>query len=190
MSKMSMMSKMSDICETNLENDCIMKREYYSYIYRVSFLSFLSSIYAIYCDCYDLAVVPGGVFLTSVNYWRRPTYGWRRNLDMGYVASALIYQNYHAYHAYYYMMNLDQSFALLYLALMLFGIGCYPASIYLHKKKDIWGSTYVHCLLHVVANIANVVLYSGLGVIRGGDRNPPSRSAALFCPCSDAPFFR
>ena len=186
------MNNISDMCEASLENDCIMKREYYSCIYRISFLSFLSSIYAIYCDCYDLAVVPGGVFLTSVNYWRRPTYGWRRNLDMGYVASALIYQNYHAYHSYYYMMNLDQSIALLYLALMLFGIGCYPTSIYLHKKKDIWGSTYVHCLLHVVANVANMVLYNGLGGIRVGvgDRNPPIGSAALFCPCSDAPFLR
>jgi hypothetical protein len=195
MREMREMSEMSEICDTSLEKDCIMKRKYYSCIYRVSFLSFLSSIYAIYCDCYDLAIVPGGVFLTSVNYWRRPTYGWRRNLDMGYVASALIYQNYHAYHAYhayYYMMNLDQSFALLYLALMLFSIGCYPVSVYLYKKKDIWGSTYVHCLLHVVANIANVVLYNGLGGIRGGggdrDRNPPSGSAAPFCPCSDAPF--
>ena len=178
------------MCDASLENDCIMKREYYSCIYRISFLSFLSSIYAIYCDCYDLAVVPGGVFLTSVNYWRRPTYGWRRNLDMGYVASALIYQNYHAYHSYYYMMNLDQSIALLYLALMLFGIGCYPTSIYLHKKR-----TYGDQLMSIA------VLYHGRGGGAGDggdgccsigirDRNPPSRSTTPFCPCSDASFFR
>jgi hypothetical protein len=171
--------------DTSLEKDCIMKRKYYSCIYRVSFLSFLSSIYAIYCECYDLAPVPGGVFLTSVNYWRRPTYGWRRNLDMGYVMSAVMYQNYRAYHAFYYTMKLEQSFVLLYYALVLFGIACYPVSVYLYKKKDLWGSTYVHCLLHVVANIANVLLYSSIRYW-----NPPSRSAAPFCPCSDAPFFR
>jgi len=188
---MTAMTAMSKIYDTSLEKDCIMERKYYSCIYRVSFLSFLSSIYAIYCECYDLAPVPGGVFLTSVNYWRRPTYGWRRNLDMGYVTCAVMYQNYRAYHTYYYTMKMGHYFVLLYCGLVLLGIGCYPVSVYLYKKKDLWGSTYVHCLLHVVANIANVLLYSGgccrVGV---GDGNPPSRSAAPFCPCSDAPFFR
>ena len=190
---MTAMTAMSKMCDTSLEKDCIMKREYYSCIYRISFLSFLSSIYAIYCDCYDLAVVPGGVFLTSVNYWRRPTYGWRRNLDMGYVTCAVMYQNYrayHAYNAYYYTMKMGHYFVLLYYGLVVFGIGCYPVSVYLYKKKDLWRSTYVHCLLHVVANVANVLLYSGLSGIRGGDRNPPIGSAAPFCPCSDAPFLR
>ena len=76
---------------TTLENDCVIKYEHYSYIYRISFLCFFTSIYALHSECYELAAVPGGVFLTSVNYWRRPTYGWRRNLDMGYVICAVIY---------------------------------------------------------------------------------------------------
>jgi hypothetical protein len=163
------------------------EHEHYSCIFRVSFLSFLSSIYALYCGVYDLAIVPGGVFLTSVNYWRYPIHGWRRNLDMGYVASALIYQNYRAY----YMATEGHDYILLYYALMFFSIGCYPVSLHLHKKKDLRGSTYVHCLLHVVANIANLVLYSGGGGVGGvRNRNPPSGSAAPFCPTSDAPFFR
>ena len=162
--------------------------EQYSCIFRVSFLSFLSSIYALYCGVYDLAIVPGGVFLTSVNYWRYPIHGWRRNLDMSYVASALVYQNYRAY----YMATEGHDYILLYYALMFFSMICYPISLHLHKKKDLWGSTYVHCLLHVVANIANLVLYGGGGSSGSsvGNGNPPSRSAAPFCPTSDAPFFR
>ena len=162
--------------------------EQYSCIFRVSFLSFLSSIYALYCGVYDLAIVPGGVFLTSVNYWRYPIHGWRRNLDMSYVASALVYQNYRAY----YMATEGHDYILLYYALMFFSMICYPVSLHLHKKKDLWGSTYVHCLLHVVANIANLVLYGGGGSSGSsvGNGNPPSRSAAPFCPTSDAPFFR
>ncbi len=169
-------------------NMCDMKLEQYSCIFRVSFLSFLSSIYALYCGVYDLAIVPGGVFLTSVNYWRYPIHGWRRNLDMGYVTFALTYQNYRAF----YMATEGHDYILLYYALMFFSMICYPISLHLHKKKDLWGSTYVHCLLHVVANIANLVLYGGGGSSGSsvGNRNPPSRSAAPFCPTSDAPFFR
>ena len=115
------------MCDTSLEKDCIMKRKYYSCIFRVSFLSFFSSIYAIYCECYDLAPVPGGVFLTSVNYWRRPTYGWRRNLDMGYVTCAVVYQNYRAYY-------MTSEMVWWYYFFMFLGVICYPVSVYLYKK--------------------------------------------------------
>ncbi len=171
---------------------CILEPEYASCIYRISFISFLSSIYAIQCECYDLAAVPGGVFLTSINYWREPVYGWRRNLDMSYVACALIYQTYRAYHllSSSSSSSSSQSQALLaYYTLMGIGMGCYCLSLHLYKKKDIWSSTYVHCLVHVLANSANVVLYSGIrdGM---GNRQPPSGGAPAFCPRSDAPFFR
>ena len=183
---------------------CILEPEYASCIYRVSFISFLSSIYAIYCECYDLAAVPGGVFLTSVNYWRNPVYGWRRNLDMSYVACALIYQNYRAYHL---LMSSSSSSSsssqipglLAYYTLMGIGMGCYWLSLHLYKKKDIWSSTYVHCLVHLLANIANVLLYNRVSVSVVGDggvgvwmgnRQPPSGGAPAFCPRSDAPFFR
>ena len=175
---------------TSLENDCVIKYEHYSYIYRISFICFFTSIYALHSECYELAAVPGGVFLTSVNYWRRPTYGWRRNLDMGYVICAVIYQNYRAYY-------MTSSMVWWYYFFMFLGVVCYPVGVYLYKKNDLLGSTYVHCLLHLAANVANVLLYSGgcssgcssVGV-GGWNMNPPSGSAAPFCPCSDAPFFR
>ena len=69
---------------------------------------------------------------------------------------------------------------------------CYSLSVHLYKKKDIWSSTYVHCLVHVLANTANVLLYNRVGVVGVGmgDRQPPSGGAPAFCPRSDAPFFR
>ena len=167
---------------------CILEPEYASCIYRVSFISFFSFMYALHCECYDLAAVPGGVFLTSINYWREPVYGWRRNLDMSYVACALIYQNYRAYHL---LSSPSQMPALLtYYTLMGIGIMCYKLSVHLYKKKDIWSSTYVHCLVHLLANTANVFLYNRVGGVGMGDRQPPSGGAPAFCPRSDAPFFR
>ncbi len=164
-------------------------------IWRVSLLFLLSCSYALYRGHYTLAVVPGGVLLTSLNYWRKPTYGWRRNLDMAFVLSALIYQNIRAYH----MTN-----AVPYYHLMIFGASLYPIGNYLHKKKYYWGSTFTHCMLHIVANISNMVLYSG-DVDGGGNGggnagldvgvgvgvcSPPFWSAAAFCPFSYPCFFR
>lgn len=169
--------------------DCILYPAQSKCIWRVSFLSMLSCSYALYRGHYALALVPGGVLMTSLNYWRKPTYGWRRNLDITFVWSALIYQNIRAYH----MKN-----AVPYYHLMIFGASLYPISNYLHKKKYYWSSTYVHCMLHIVANISNMVLYSGDG---GGDSggnvgrdigicSPPFWSAAAFCPFSYPCFFR
>ena len=165
-----------------------MEQKYASCIFRLSFISFLSSMYALHCECYDLVAVPGGVFLTSINYWRNPVYGWRRNLDMSYVAASLTYQNYRAYLLL--SSSSSQQLALLtYYTLVGIGIGCYQLSVHLYKKKDIWSSTYVHCLVHVVANTANVLLYNRVSM-RGGGGQPPTGSAPAFCPRSDASFFR
>ena len=158
-------------------------------ILRVSLISILSCSYAIYRGHYDLAIVPGGVFLTSLNYWRQPTYGWRRNLDIAYVCGALIYQNKRAY---------DMPNAVPYYYLMGFGSLLYPMNIYLYKKKYYWGSTIAHCMLHIMANISNVVLYSGncrgdMGsAVRStvGSCHPPSWSAAAFRPFGYPCFFR
>lgn len=177
--------------------DCILYPAQSKCIWRVSLLFLLSSSYALYRGHYALALVPGGVLMTSLNYWRKPTYGWRRNLDITFVWSALIYQNIRAYR----MSN-----AVPYYHLMIFGASLYPISNYLHKKKYYWSSTYVHCMLHIVANISNMVLYSGDGDGDSGGNDggndggnvgrdigicsPPFWSAAAFCPFSYPCFFR
>ena len=71
--------------------ECILYPEQYKIIYNVSFLSLGSCMYAIYNGYYCLSICPGGVFLTSINYWRHPDYSWRRYLDMTYVKLSFIY---------------------------------------------------------------------------------------------------
>jgi hypothetical protein len=132
--------------------ECILYPEQYKIIYNVSFLSLGTSIYAVYNGYYDLSVVPGGVFLTSINYWIYPDYSWRRYLDMSYVKMAFIYQVYKAY---------GSQYMVYYYLLMFVAVSMYPLGIYYYKKQLFWHSTYVHCILHIIANIANLVLYSG-----------------------------
>lgn len=132
--------------------ECVLYPEQYIILYNVSFLSLGSSIYAVYNGHYALSLCPGGVFITSVNYWRKPDYSWRRYVDMTYVGLALMYQLYRSYKSQY-MIE--------YYALMILAISLYPIGMYYHKRKLYWHGTYAHCLLHIVSNIANVVLYSG-----------------------------
>jgi hypothetical protein len=126
--------------------------EQYNIIYNISFLSLGTSIYAMTNGYYIISICPGGVFLTSINYWRKPDYSWRRYIDMAYLSVALLYQVYKAYNSQY-MIH--------YYTLMVIAISFYPLGVYYYKQKLYWHSTYAHCGLHIMANIANVVLYSG-----------------------------
>ena len=133
-------------------DDCILYPEQYSFIWKASFFSLFSCIYAFYNNHYDLALVPGGVFLTSINYWYKPDYSWRRYVDIGYVHAALTYQLFRAYNAEYSKMY--------YFTLSL-AMCCYLLGMYYYNKKQYWHSTYAHSMLHLIANISNVILYSG-----------------------------
>jgi hypothetical protein len=145
------MNKIKDI-NIIFDMDCILEPEQYNLIFRVSFLSLGSSVYAIHNGYYDLALCPGGVFLTSITYWVKPDYSWRRYLDMLYVKFALSYQLYKAYNSQYMVY---------YYTLIAITVAFYPLGVYYYKKKLYWKSTYSHCMLHLIANIANIVLYSG-----------------------------
>ncbi len=47
-----------------------------------SFLFMIPSVYSYYCHLYVYSSVLLLVSLASANYWRKATYGWRRNLDL------------------------------------------------------------------------------------------------------------
>lgn len=124
----------------------------YNKIFRVSFLSIGSSIYAVHHKQYMLSLCPAGVFLTSINYWRKPEPSWRRNVDMSYVLFSLFYQMYKAY---------GSTYGIQYYTLTLIAGSMYPLATYYSRQKLYWHSTYAHCALHIIANVANLVLYSG-----------------------------
>jgi hypothetical protein len=131
--------------------ECILYPEQYNLLFNLSFLALASSIYAVYHGNYDFATCSGGVFLTSINYWRRPTNSWRRYLDMSCVHLALAYQFYKAYRC---------QCMVQYYTIMFFALNCYPLGIYYYQKKLYWHSTYAHGGLHVIATIANLLLYA------------------------------
>jgi hypothetical protein len=130
--------------------ELILLPEQYNLIWRVSWLSLISTIYALYRKHYELVIVPGGIFITSINYWRKPDYSWRRYVDMIYVQFALHYQNIKAY---------NMEYAKIYYVLIFVSIIWFFIGIYYYKKNDHWKSTYCHLMLHIMANIGNLILY-------------------------------
>lgn len=130
----------------------ILEEAQYMVLYRSSYIALFAALYALYRQHYNLIVVPGAVFLTSINYWRRPTYSWRRYLDMTAVKTTMVYQIYVGYNA---------QFINRCLVCWSLGVIVYLLSIYYHKRGQNWLSTYLHMLLHIFANLGNVALYSG-----------------------------
>lgn len=134
-----------------MSEDTIIPRDHYNYLWRISWLSLFTSLYAAKQGHYDLAFVPGGIFLTSINYWRNPNYSWRRTLDINYVRLALAYQVYRAYKSQYSSM---------YYAITTCAVACYPIAIYYYKQNQLWKSVYFHSMIHILGNVSNVILYS------------------------------
>jgi hypothetical protein len=122
------------------------------FLWRTSWFSLGSSLYALYRGHYDFFLVPGGVFLTSINYWGAHHDDWRRRLDMCYVSLAFLYQT---------LAATSAEYAALYYFLSVLGVISYPAGWYYYRQGDVWMSVYVHSLIHSIGNVANVALYSG-----------------------------
>ena len=79
-------------------------------------------------------------------------YDWRRTTDIIFVFIALSTHILHSIKA--------QNRAL-YSYITAIAFFFYPISWYLLKKKYVWSSTIAHGMIHIVAEIANVILYSG-----------------------------
>ena len=131
---------------------CILLPFQYNILWRTSWLALFNCMHAIKNKHYDVALVPAGVFLTSINYWRKPDYSWRRYIDITYVSLSLFYQSLRAY---------NSQNSKLYYSLVSFGIVNYCIGVHYYKKKYYWKSTYYHAALHIIMATSNIILYCG-----------------------------
>jgi hypothetical protein len=129
----------------------IISQQHADFIYYISHTSIISSIYAIINGHYDLAFVPGFIYLTSINYWKNPVFGFRRNLDITCVFTTLSYQLYR---------SINSENFMLYLFVKLIAMISFPISWYF-VDKDFELSMLFHGFVHLFGNISNIILYSG-----------------------------
>lgn len=122
-------------------------------------------LYAFYKKKYCLTIAPILVFLTSINYWRKPKMGsLNRYIDIFIVFCSFLLQSYFALHSNY----RNYYFMLIFLAIILHLINIYLHKYSISKKNkklslkerlfylDI--SVYIHSLIHIVAYISLIVL--------------------------------
>lgn len=131
-----------------MHHHTILPREYYVWLYYVSYAGIGTTLYAWYRGLYWTALVaPGAVMVTSVNYWRRPDYSWRRYHDMVQVVVALGHQLLYLRICFIY-------YIFLFASLWLFFKGVY------HYQKNEFGiSTFYHFTFHLCAHVGNILLY-------------------------------
>jgi hypothetical protein len=130
----------------------VIQEKYSRYIYATSYISMASSIYGFTRGHHGLATLQFFTFLTSVLYWCKPLYGWRRNLDISAVVITTIS---HAIKSY----NAENGH--LFYRFMLCGIISYANSWYHQKCDRMWTATIFHSGVHLFACFSTVALYSG-----------------------------
>jgi hypothetical protein len=119
-------------------------------IWRLSWLSLFSGLYALSRGHVDVSFVPLGVWVTSLLFWSKPDLSWRRTLDIVYVQLSLWYQIWRAR---------GSQYAIEFYFFTSIGMLCFLFS--LTQKKSAWTSALLHGLVHILGNIGNVILYSG-----------------------------
>lgn len=129
----------------------IIEKKYYTILYISSHTFLVSCLYALYRKHYIVSICPGMIFISSTNYWRMPDYSWRLYFDTYVVRIAILYQTIIAYNAEY-----ARLYYFIFSAALL-----YPLGQYFFNKGDYWKYTYIHMSCHILANLGNIVLYSG-----------------------------
>lgn len=129
----------------------ILEKKYSKLIYYNSFNLLITSMFGFYKNYYINALTILSVFITSINYWKHPIKGLRRNIDIMIVCLSILYNSYYVY---------DCLYSHYYINIIILGIMIYIFSVILHTKKYFWLSTLLHCKVHLLSNIANYLLFT------------------------------
>jgi hypothetical protein len=143
--------KEPDVDADGLYNGLIMPPEQHWILWGCSVFAIGTATYALIREMYDSAFISYCIAFTSLNYWRRPMYCWRRNVDILCVSGGLVYHI-------IYKANYSE-FRAIYFTIVAVGICAYGLSVYTHKKSS-WISTFFHVIVHICANLSHCILFS------------------------------
>ena len=118
-------------------------------LFYTSFLTLLSIGSSIYYNLYTCMLFSILIQITSINYWRKPVKGIRRNIDIITVTIATIYNLYNSFYYKYY------NFAIV----VYIGMNSYFISIYFKKNNYIRLSELFHFFVHLLPNISASLMH-------------------------------
>eukprot|EP01084_Bolivina_argentea_P052996 97287_1 len=113
----------------------------------------LAAFQALYWECYVLCITDMLVVLISVNFWRRPTKGMRRNIDILNSCSVSLY------HMIYALFAIDNETSIQYVMLVLFGLVFYSCAKVCSKRNLLELDSFFHCSMHLYGTCVNCWLY-------------------------------
>ncbi|MCP4399932.1 MAG: hypothetical protein GY801_21825 [bacterium] len=142
-----------------LDERLMLPKPYSRRVYYSGMFSIISVAVSMYLGMYAFSVLSTVVLVNSINYWRDPVKGWRRNLDMVCVFAACMYQ-----------MNVsfrlaNQWYFIGYWTTLILALSSYSiARRYgrVHRNPDL--SSWWHMGIHIFGNISNVILYYGFSL--------------------------
>jgi len=132
-----------NILETNILR--VENTEHAKLICWSSCLFFLCSLFSFYKEQYLDGFLLLFGFIISINYWRRPTYSWRRTLDLFYQKGLIVF---FFISAILFMKNTNQ-ITFLFGSCLFILIFYILASLYFIEKQDRW--IYFYICFHIVA---------------------------------------
>lgn len=131
-------------------DDPLMPKYCSELLFWLSFLLLFTAAYAFIKKNYDTFVICILIFITSLNFWRDPKFGFRRNIDMVVVCLGFIYVLVRAI----ILKVKSPLFWTSCIAIMLL----FPTSLILHENEHIVLSTFAHGCLHLCGNVLVILL--------------------------------
>jgi hypothetical protein len=142
----------------NIHNDkLILENKYSSILLKFSFLLGINSVMGFYkylyhnMEYYDVLITNTLLFISSINYWRHPISGFRRNFDISMCLINLIYNTYTVSNhpiSYFHIISVGGP-PIFYIVSWI----CYN----LNYRN---ASTFFHCVCHFTANVGIYVIYN------------------------------
>lgn len=140
------------MCDKECDKEYLQLASHHHYLLATSHSSLVCAIYGIMYHNSALWVIPAGVYVNSINYWRHPVKGIRRNLDICSTVIGLVINIFEAR----FSTNATPYYAITFVACLM-----YPLSYYFYWRKQYIIATFIHSMLHIFGNIGNLYLYSG-----------------------------
>jgi hypothetical protein len=120
-------------------------------LYLYSHLWFLNALYGLYIAQTIHSLIPFGVGCTSLLYWGKHQYDWRRKLDMSMCIFSSVYVTYHL---------IDSPQWNTYLFIKALGYLAYFSSVYYHMQRQYTISTILHMGTHLSAHTGAIILFN------------------------------